>query len=112
MTGGVGADHVIDTAGNLSNAISAVRVGGSVSFVGLLTGLTAEVNLVSFMGRSARVTAVDVGSRAMCEAMTRAMSVHRLRPVIDRVFSFAQVKEAFRHLASKAHFGKVVVRLD
>ncbi len=112
LTDGAGADHVIDTAGDLSGAISAARVGGSVAFVGLLKGLTAEVDLVTFMGKSARVTAVDVGSRSMFEAMNRAMSAHRVRPVIDRVFPFAQTRDALRHLASKTHVGKVVVRFD
>jgi NADPH:quinone reductase-like Zn-dependent oxidoreductase len=111
LTGG-GADHVIDTAGDLSPALSAVRVGGTVAFVGLLTGMTSEVDLVTFMGKSARVTAVDVGSRAMFEAMTRAMATHRVRPVIDRVFPFTETRDAFRHLASRTHVGKVVVRFN
>ena len=112
LTDGAGADHVIDVAGDLSGAISAARVGGSVAFVGLLRGLTTEVDLVTFMGKSARVTAVDVGSRSLFEAMNRAMTAHKVRPVIDRIFPFAQAGDAFRHLASQTHVGKVVVRFD
>ena len=62
LTGGTGADYVVDTAGGLKQALAAVRLGGNVAFVGLLTGMIAEVDLVTFMGKSARVEAVDVGS--------------------------------------------------
>ncbi len=112
LTAGAGADHVMDTAGDLGRAISAVRVGGSVACVGLLQGLTAEIDLVAFMGKSARVTAVDVGSRSMFEAMNQALAARRLRPVIDRVFPFAQAREAFRYLATQTHVGKLVVRFE
>src|SRR5262249_32080461 len=112
LTNGAGADHVIDTVGDLSRAIDAVRVSGSIVFVGLLNGMTAEVDLVGFMGKSARVTAVDVGSRSMFTAMNRAMAAQRVRPIIDRIFPFARADEAFRHLASQNHMGKMVVRFD
>jgi NADPH:quinone reductase-like Zn-dependent oxidoreductase len=52
-------------AGGLKEALAAVRLGGTVAFVGLLTGMNADVDLVTFMGKSARVEAVDVGSREM-----------------------------------------------
>ena len=42
--------------------------------------------------------------------MNRAIALHRLRPVVDRVFPFAEVREALRYLESGAHFGKVVLR--
>jgi len=34
-----------------------------------------------------------------------------LRPVIDRVFDFDQAREAFLHMQSASHFGKIVIRL-
>jgi NADPH:quinone reductase-like Zn-dependent oxidoreductase len=43
--------------------------------------------------------------------MNRAIAAARLKPVIDKVFSFEQARDAFRHLESGAHFGKVVVRV-
>lgn len=68
-TGGAGADHIVDTVGDLKQSIAAIRLAGTVTFVGLLVGMTAQVDLVAFMGRSARVEAIDVGSREMFEAM-------------------------------------------
>ncbi len=54
---------------------------------------------------------IFVGSREMFEAMNRAIAAHQLRPVVDRVFPFDQAPDAFRHLESGAHFGKVVIRV-
>jgi NADPH:quinone reductase-like Zn-dependent oxidoreductase len=96
--------------GGLKEAIAAVRVGGTVAFVGLLIGMTAEVDLVTFMGKSARVEAVDVGSRAMFEAMNKAIAFHGIHPVVDRVFGFSELREGLNYLKEARHFGKVCLR--
>jgi NADPH:quinone reductase-like Zn-dependent oxidoreductase len=110
LTNGVGADYVVDTVGDLKQSIAAVRLGGAVAFVGLLIGMAAEVDLVSFMGKCARVQAVDVGSRAMFEAMNKAIEFHAMRPVVDRVFDFSEAREALNYLREARHFGKVCLR--
>ena len=60
---------------------------------------------------SHRPGSVYVGSRAMFEAMNRAIALHQLKPVVDRVFPFAEAQAAYGRLESGAHFGKVVIRL-
>jgi NADPH:quinone reductase-like Zn-dependent oxidoreductase len=110
LTGGVGADCVVDTVGGLKEAIAAVRLGGTVAFVGLLIGMSAEVDLVALMGKSARVEAIDVGSREMVEMMNRAIQFHRMHPVLDRVFGFSEVGDALKYLKEARHFGKVCLR--
>jgi NADPH:quinone reductase-like Zn-dependent oxidoreductase len=109
LTGGKGADLVVDTAGTLNDAIAAVRVGGTIAFIGLLTGMTSEIDLVALMGKSARIQAIDVGSRTMFESMNRAIAEAGLRPIVDRVFPFDDARSAFAHLKSGTHFGKVCV---
>ena len=111
LTNGCGADYVVDTVGGLKEAIAAVRLGGAVACVGLLRGMAVEVDLVTFMGRSARIEGVDVGSREMFEAMNRAIEFHAMRPVIDRVFGFTQLPEALDYLREARHFGKVCLRV-
>ena len=98
LTAGAGADYVVDT------------VGGAVAFVGLLGGLTSEVDLVTFMGKCARVEAVDAGSRAMFEAMNQAIKFHRLQPVVDRVFEFNELGPALNYLKEGRHRGKICLR--
>lgn len=55
---------------------------------------------------------IYVGSRQMFEAMNRAIALHRINPVIDRVFGFEEAKDAYRHLQSGSHVGKVVIRAE
>lgn len=111
LTDGVGADHVVDTVGNLKEALAAVRLGGTVAFVGLLAGISTDLDLVSFMGKSARVQAVDVGSRQMFEDMNKAIRLHRLHPVVDRVFGFFELGAALKYLGEGRHLGKICLRV-
>jgi NADPH:quinone reductase-like Zn-dependent oxidoreductase len=113
LTGGEGVDHVVEVggAGTLSRSLRAVKMGGSVSLIGVLTGGAAEVNTLPVLMKVVRVQGIYVGSRETFEAMNRAIALHRLRPVVDRVFPFDQARAAFEHLKSGAHFGKVVIRM-
>jgi NADPH:quinone reductase-like Zn-dependent oxidoreductase len=61
--------------------------------------------------KNVRVQGIYVGSRDMFEAMNRAISLHQLRPVVDRVFPFAEVRAALHYLESGAHFGKIVLTI-
>lgn len=111
LTDGRGVDHVVEVggAGTLPQSLRAVRLGGHISLIGVLGG-GGEVNPLPILMKNIRVQGIFVGSRAMFEAMNRAINHHQLRPVVDRVFGFEQANEAFRHLESGAHFGKVVIR--
>jgi NADPH:quinone reductase-like Zn-dependent oxidoreductase len=110
-TGGAGVDHVIELggAGTLGKSLRAVRTGGRVSLIGVLTG-GGQVNPLPILMKNVRVQGIYVGSREMFEAMNRALALHQLRPVVDRVFPFAEAREALRYLESGAHFGKVCIR--
>lgn len=112
LTGGVGVDHVVELggAGTLGRSLKAVRTGGRISLIGVLTG-GGEVNPMPILMKNVRVQGIYVGSREMFEAMNRAMALHKLRPVIDRVFSFEQAREALHHMESASHFGKIALRL-
>jgi NADPH:quinone reductase-like Zn-dependent oxidoreductase len=113
MTDGIGVDHVLELGGaaTLLRSLRAVRVGGQVSLVGSLSGLEATLNLALVFMRGIRLQGILVGNRDMFEAMNRVLERDTLAPVIDRVFDFDQVPEAFAHLKSQAHFGKIVVRV-
>ncbi len=114
LTGGRGADHVIEVggAGTLEQSLAAVRHAGTISLIGVLAGRVTDLDVASILMRSVRIQGVLVGSRACFEALDRAVALHRLRPVVDRVFDFAEVPRAFEHLAAGRHLGKVCVRID
>lgn len=112
FTGGRGVDQVVEVggAGTFAKSIAAIRVGGKVSMIGVLSR-QAEINPMMIMAKRANVQGISVGSTQMFEALNAALSVNKVKPVIDRVFDFADTVAAFRHLESAAHFGKVVIRL-
>jgi NADPH:quinone reductase-like Zn-dependent oxidoreductase len=115
VTEGRGADRIIEVggAGTFGQSLRAVRVGGMVAQIGVLSGAaTSEpLALTPILHKQVRVQGIYVGSRAMFEEMNAAIAKAGLRPVIDRVFAFDQVREAFLHMQSASHFGKIVVRM-
>lgn len=113
LTGKLGVDHVVEVggAGTLEQTLKCVKVGGHISMIGVLTGNAASVSLIPILMQNVRVQGVLVGSRDQFEAMNRAISVHKLKPVVDRVFPFTEARAAFEHMASGAHFGKIVIRI-
>jgi len=111
LTGGEGVDVVVEVggAGTLAQSIKATRMGGQISLIGVLAGQAGEVNPLPAVMKNIRIQGIFVGSREMFEAMKRAINLNGIRPVIDRVFPFHEARQAFRHLESGAHLGKVVI---
>jgi len=113
FTGGRGVDQVVEVggAGTLARSFGAIRVGGKISMIGGLSGPATELNPGLILARRANVQGISVGSTQMFEAMNRAIAVNGFKPVIDKVFGFDEVQAAYKHMASGAHFGKIVIRV-
>ncbi|MBD0694111.1 zinc-dependent alcohol dehydrogenase family protein [Streptomyces sp. CBMA123] len=109
LTGGRGADRVIEVAGLLEESLKAVKVYGHVAFVGFVSDTATPLDPMVLFASGATVRPLAVGSRAQFLEMSRAIEVNRLRPVIDREFAFDDAPDAYRHLASGQTFGKVVI---
>jgi NADPH:quinone reductase-like Zn-dependent oxidoreductase len=86
----------------------ATRLGGSIAVIGLLSGM-ATLDPMPILRRNLKVQGLYVGSTQMFEAMNRAIEANGLKPVIDKVFPFAEAQAAYRHLKSQKHFGKIVI---
>jgi len=108
-TGGHGVDHVVEVGGpgTLAQSIAAVRLGGHISLIGVLTGGAGEVPTGALMAKQARLEGLIVGNRRQQMDFVRAIEASGLRPVIDRSFGLAEIADAFRYEASGAHFGKI-----
>lgn len=113
MTDRRGVDHVVEVggAGTLEKSLRAVRHGGIVGQIGVLTGFQSQINPILILQKSIRLQGIYVGSRAMFENMNRALTQGSIKPVIDRVFPFDEAPTAYEYLRSGAHFGKIVVRV-
>lgn len=107
-----GVDQVIEVggAGTLEKSLRSTRVGGRISLIGVLGG-AGEVNHTQILMKSIDVQGIYVGSREMFEAMNRAIALHKIKPVIDRVFPLVEVPAAYHYLLSGSHFGKIVIQL-
>lgn len=114
LTGGRGVDLVVEVggAGTLEQSLKAVRVGGEVSVIGVLSGVASELNIIPILMQQLRLQGILVGSRESFERMNRAFAAHRIRPVVDRVFSFDETPDAFRYLASGEHLGKICLSMN
>lgn len=113
LTGGGGVDHVVDVGGakTLAQSLQAVRVGGEISVIGVLSGTSAELDVIPMLMKQVRLQGLLVGSREGFERMNRAIAVSGLRPVVDRVFGFGEAREAFELMASGGHVGKICIEM-
>jgi len=112
LTMGRGVDHVVEVGGpgTLPRSIAAARLGGVVSMIGVLT--RGQIDPLSILAGGVIVRGVFVGSRAMFESMNRAIALHEIEPVIDRIFPLEEAPHAYRTLKSAQHVGKIVISLD
>jgi NADPH:quinone reductase-like Zn-dependent oxidoreductase len=110
LTGG-GVDHVVEIggAGTFPESITAARIGGHISLIGVLAGYAGPIPTVQIMGKQQRVIGITVGTRRQQQDMIRAIEANRIRPVISDHFPLARLGDAFRHQESGKHFGKIVV---
>ena len=113
LTDGIGVDNVIEVggAGTFEKSLAAAKVSGRVSLIGVLSG-QPEKNPSPMMALFKRLTVqgIYVGSRDMFQAMIRAIEFNSIQPVIDKHFSFDDVRAAYECLQSGSHFGKVVIQ--
>jgi NADPH:quinone reductase-like Zn-dependent oxidoreductase len=113
LTHGRGVDHVIEVggAGTLEKSLKSVTLDGYIALVGWLANQTSTIDISAIAGSVATMRRIAVGHRAHFIAMNRALSAHRIKPVIDRVFPFADAVSAFQYFEAGNHFGKVVIDL-
>jgi NADPH:quinone reductase-like Zn-dependent oxidoreductase len=95
----------------LGRSIASLAVGGRIALIGVLTGPVPAGSPYGLLGKQASVHGVFVGSRGHFERMNAAIALHKLEPIVDRVFEFDDAPAAYRHLESGTHFGKVVLRI-
>jgi NADPH:quinone reductase-like Zn-dependent oxidoreductase len=113
ITGGRGADCVLDVAGGNSTegALEALRTGGHIAIIGGRSGPGGALDRRYVLQKGLRVTGINIGSRAMFEAMNRAIAIAGLRPVVDRTYALADAVTAYRDFMTGKQFGKVVITL-
>lgn len=104
-----GVDRVVEVGGahTLNKSLRALSYGGHISLIGVLAGFSADISTVTILQKGIHIQGIYVGSREMFEDMNQAISLHQMRPIVDRVFSFNQAPEALAYMESRVHFGKI-----
>jgi NADPH:quinone reductase-like Zn-dependent oxidoreductase len=112
-TGNRGADLIVEVggAGTFAQSLQAVRFGGTVAQIGVLSPSEQPLPIAPILHRQVRIHGVYVGSRAHFEAMNRAITANRMRPVVDRIFAFGEARDALNALQEAHHFGKIVIQV-
>jgi NADPH:quinone reductase-like Zn-dependent oxidoreductase len=110
-SGGRGVDAVIETIGaaTLAQSLEAVRMHGFVAILGWLGGNEAKLPLTPVVLKRVRLQGISVAPLETHEQMVAAIEATGLEPVIDHVYGFGQLREAFEHLAAGRHFGKLAI---
>ena len=109
--GGAGVDLVVDVGGakTLPQALAAIKMGGTIAIIGVLSGAESLFSVVPVLMGQIRLQGVIVGHRRSHEVMLERMGQKRLRPIVDQVFAFEELPAAIGHMAAGDHFGKVAL---
>src|SRR5688572_1633245 len=113
LNGGMGVDVTLDVAGTdtIEQSILSVKQHGFVGLVGLMTGTKLTIDMIPLITNYIRLQAYSVGNAQQLNDLVNAMEKNNIKPVIDRVFPFEKVQEAFHQFKSGEAFGKVVITL-
>jgi NADPH:quinone reductase-like Zn-dependent oxidoreductase len=113
LTGGRGVDAVIEIGGEgtLPQSIAALRRGGHINVIGYLAGIGLGLSVFDLIERNANLHGLSVGNREQFEKMMDFVSVHGIRPVIDRTYSFEEAGRAIQDIARGGNFGKLIVTI-
>lgn len=113
LTQGTGVDVVVDVAGGdiLTQSLHICNYGARVGVIGILSGLDSNIHILDLLAHQVQIRGIFMDSTEELRALMRAVDALKLKPAIDQAFSFMQVKEAYRHLESQKHIGKVVITL-
>jgi len=109
-TGGEGVDLVVEVGGQgtLARSLRAIRMGGTIAQIGVLSGSAEPLNVPTILHKQARIQGIYVGSRKDFVDVLKAIALNRLRPVGEN-FHWSQTREVLGRMEEASHFGKLVV---
>jgi NADPH:quinone reductase-like Zn-dependent oxidoreductase len=113
QTNGEGVDLVVEVGGvgTLPRSLRAVKMGGVIAQIGVLTGPADPIPVPLILHKQVRIQGIYVGSRHDFEAMNKAIVAAQLHPVFTSC-PFAEAREALREMESATHFGKLVLKVQ
>ena len=113
FTNGFGVDHIIEVGGpgTLGESINAIKIGGHISVIGILTGIEGSLDFVNTLIKQVRLQGVLVGNRAQQQRMIEFINKKKIFPIIDRTFKLEEIVAAFKYQETNQHFGKICLKI-
>ncbi len=111
LTDGRGVDVVFEHIGGeiFDKSVQALARNGRLVTCGATAGPTASFDIRSFFIRQQAFLGSFMGTKSELLGMMPYFRSGQLRSVVDRVYPLSEVQAAIRQLASRDHFGKIVV---
>ncbi|QSB25376.1 NAD(P)-dependent alcohol dehydrogenase [Flavobacterium sp. CLA17] len=111
ITNGLGAKHIVEVVGSdhINKSLAAVALDGTISVIGIMDGLTGNINTAQLMSKQVKLQGINVGSKEMFSRMNETLEAKKIHPIIDSAFLFQDTIDAFKRLESGSHFGKLVI---
>jgi NADPH2:quinone reductase len=119
ITGGYGADIVIDGVGGevLSEALGALALGGSLTTLGYSASRKATIDVTNLIWQRASIQSFvlfDQPQAAWADAWNAIVPLLQsgaIKPIVAKTFPLAEAAEALRYLVEDRPFGRVVLRI-
>lgn len=107
-----GFDIIIDSAGGdgINTLLESLAPGGKLVLYGATKGLPSTLNLRNIFWNQLALLGSTMGSDQDFENMIQFVNQHQIKPVIDQVFTLENGVQAFDHMKSENHFGKIVIK--
>ena len=117
ITAGKGADIVIESIGSTvtSEALSSLGLGGVLITLGYSAGRKTTIDVTDLIWKRARMAGFSLFAQSpatIADAWREIIPLvvgGSVKPVVDRIYPFAEAGEALRHLIEDRPFGKVVL---
>ncbi|PIL25801.1 hypothetical protein GSI_11551 [Ganoderma sinense ZZ0214-1] len=109
IANGHGVDHVLEVGGpgTITKSAKALAFGGNLAEIGFVAGAGDTSSVASLIHRKG----INMRGTLIGSHMNRLIEAVDLKPVIDKVFNFEQLRDAYIYLESQQHVGKVVVKV-
>ena len=108
-----GVDIVVEVAGgaSLGRSVRCCGYGGRVAVIGVLDGLDSQINIRDLLSHQVTIRGIFMESTQELRALAAAVGANKIKPWVDKVFPFSRARDAYEHLQSQRHIGKVVIQL-
>jgi NADPH:quinone reductase-like Zn-dependent oxidoreductase len=112
ITGKRGVDVVVEHVGAATwpKSLQSLAPAGRLVTCGATTGYAAQIDLRYLFTKQWSVLGSFMGTMGELHQVLKFVFRGQLKPVIDRAYPLAEIREAHEWLEAKEQFGKVIVR--